>query len=291
MAVLFSHGRPRGVRAAPPLGLASARTAAHATARPDLHQEPHQVEPRGHPHEGQHRLAQVGADVEVLGARELVLEDDKHDGGDHRRRGREQQRGKGQDGDGQLAEEDPPRLVLPPRPLAEAQGGEKHAQEAEDGADQEAHKHPPAGQLDQVQDVDDLGGQGDARPGQEFVQDDVDRVEPVERLGRAAVGDALVVVALAEIPQSHLIEIVEADGLGDAVDEGGVRERRRDDVREADPEKVRRADDGLVVDVADLDEDEENRRQEVGEAGVDAEARWSGFLIVGKRIVFGFARG
>jgi hypothetical protein len=87
--------------------------------------------------------------------------------------------------------------------------------------------------------------------------------------------DSLVVVAFAEIPEADLVEVVQADGAGDGVDQDGVGDGGGDYVGEVDGEEVGGADDGLGgqelvkekvrgtlwnyfgVDVADHDENEE----------------------------------
>lgn len=56
---------------------------------------------------------------------------------------------------------------------------------------------------------------------------------------------------------------MEADGLGNGVDEDGIGDRGRNDVGKVDFEEVGGADDGFVVDVANFDEDEEDGGQEV----------------------------
>lgn len=51
-------------------------------------------------------------------------------------------------------------------------------------------------------------------------------------------GDALAVVALAEIPQADLVEIVQPNGAGDRVDEDGIGDRERDNVGEINLEEI-----------------------------------------------------
>lgn len=190
-------------------------TATDATARADLDDEPDQVEPGPYPHKCQHGGAQTRTNVQIFRPRKLILEYHKHDRRDDGARGREQQRCESEDRDGQLSEENPTGFVLPPRVLGEAQRREEDAEEGQDRADQETGKHPRAGQLDQVEDVDDLGGQGDGGARQQLVEDDLDRVEPIQRFGRRAIRDSLPDISLAEVPQPDLVEIVQSDGLGD----------------------------------------------------------------------------
>lgn len=51
-------------------------------------------------------------------------------------------------------------------------------------------------------------------------------------------GDALTVVALAEVPQTDLVKIVQPDGSGDRVDEDGIGDGERDDVGEINLEEI-----------------------------------------------------
>lgn len=47
--------------------------------------------------------------------------------------------------------------------------------------------------------------------GKQLAQDDFDWVEGIKRLGLGAAGDARIVVALTETPQTDLVEVVKAD--------------------------------------------------------------------------------
>lgn len=106
-------------------------------------------------------------------------------------------------------------------------------------------------QADQPQDIVDVRRQRNRRPGQQLVEQDLHRVEPVQRARGRAVGDALVVVALAEVPQPDLVEIVEAERAREGVDEDDVAGARRDDVGQVEGEEVGAADAGLIGCVAD----------------------------------------
>lgn len=103
----------------------------------------------------------------------------------------------------------------------------------------------------QFQDIRNLCGESDGGACQELVEQDLHRVEPVEWFGVGAVCDSLIVVAFAEVPEADLIEIVEAEGAGEGIDELDVICRGGDDVGEVEGVEVGVADDGLVVDVAD----------------------------------------
>jgi hypothetical protein len=59
------------------------------------------------------------------------------------------------------------------------------------------------------------------------------------------VGDSFAIIASTEVPEANLVEIVEADGAGDGVNEDGVGDGGGDYVGEVDGEEVGRPDDGL----------------------------------------------
>lgn len=61
---------------------------------------------------------------------------------------------------------------------------------------------------DQRQNIIDLARQRNRRSTQQFIQKNLDRVEPVKRLGGRAIGDAIIVVAFTEVPEPDLVEIV-----------------------------------------------------------------------------------
>ena len=75
-------------------------------------------------------------------------------------------------------------------------------------------------------------------------------VEPVQRLGLGAMRDALIVIALAEIPQPNLVEIVQPDRSRNTVDEEGIGDRQGDDMRQIEFHEIRLAHDGTIGDVA-----------------------------------------
>ena len=68
----------------------------------------------------------------------------------------------------------------------------------------------------------------------EFIEDDLYRIEPVENLRLAAGSDALRVVAFAEVPETDLIEVVQAD-CASAADSWLAG--RRDDLTDVDFEE------------------------------------------------------
>ena len=72
-----------------------------------------------------------------------------------------------------------------------------------------------------------------------------ERDVPVQGSRRGAVGDSLAVIAFAEVPQTNLVEVVEADGAGDGVDKYSVGDGGRDYIGEVDGEEVGGTDDGL----------------------------------------------
>lgn len=63
----------------------------------------------------------------------------------------------------------------------------------------------------------------------------------------------MTVVSGTVIPQTYLVEIVEAQGLCDCVDEYGIWDGVGDDIGEVDLEEEGISDYGAAVDVSDLD--------------------------------------
>ena len=55
---------------------------------------------------------------------------------------------------------------------------------------------------------------------------------------RRAMRDTLAIVAFTEIPEAHLVEVVEADRTCNRVDENSVRNGGRNDVGQIDGEEV-----------------------------------------------------
>ena len=107
----------------------------------------------------------------------------------------------------------------------------------------------------------------------ELVEDDLHGVEPVHQRGPAAGRDTDVVVPLAEVPHPHLIEVVQAGRFCDGLLEFGVRAWVGEDyVRGIDFEEIQIAEDVVVGQVADLDEDQHDERDEEKDAGGDSEA-------------------
>lgn len=78
----------------------------------------------------------------------------------------------------------------------------------------------------------------------------MDGVERVQRLRIRAKSDALIVIALAEIPKPNLVEIMETDRSSNTVDEDGIRNRQRNDVGQVDSHEIGIPKDGLVRDIA-----------------------------------------
>lgn len=94
----------------------------------------------------------------------------------------------------------------------------------------------------------------------------------------------------AKVPEADLVEIVEADGLGDGVDKARVGDRGGDDVGEVELEEVEASEHGTVGGVADEDlgggkssccdgvfgrwtyEDEEYEGEKGGYRGADGKA-------------------
>lgn len=70
----------------------------------------------------------------------------------------------------------------------DGKGREKEGEEGEDYAEEEEDEHYVGGDLDQAQDGEDVGGEGDCGAGEELGEEDLDGVEVVEGHGFAAVG-------------------------------------------------------------------------------------------------------
>lgn len=86
--------------------------------------------------------------------------------------------------------------------------------------------------------------------GQQFVQYNVDRVERIECFRFRARCDSLIVIALAEPPKSNLIEIMQANGPGNGIDQDGIRHRQGNNVGKVEIEEVCTAQDWLIGDVS-----------------------------------------
>lgn len=199
-----------------------------ATApHPGMHRKPPHAEPRRQPHKHKHLDADLDVDVELALRLGGVLERDADGRAHHARR----------EHDHHLEERDHRQRQAPP-PRPHRQRGQEHQQEPQHRAGQEETKHDLRRDTQHGQDGDDLGRQGDGRAREQLVHEDLDRVEPVEGLGRGAKGDTLVEVPFAKGPEADLVEVVQADGLGDAVDQGGVGDRGGDDVGEVELEEV-----------------------------------------------------
>lgn len=63
----------------------------------------------------------------------------------------------------------------------------------------------------------------------------------------------LIVIALTEVPQAGLVEIVKTDATGDGVDELGVLDRGRDDVGKRQPEEINFTKNLVIFGLAELD--------------------------------------
>lgn len=86
---------------------------------------------------------------------------------------------------------------------------------------------------------------------QQFVQQNRDRIKPVQRLGVRAGCNAGIVIALAEVPHADLIKVMQTDCPGNTVDEDGIGNGLRDDVGEVEFQKVGIAKHGFISDVSD----------------------------------------
>lgn len=69
--------------------------------------------------------------------------------------------------------------------------------------------------------------------------------------------DALIVITLAEIPQSNLVKIMQPDRTRNTVDKEGIGHGKRNDMGEVESEEIGVADHGLVGNAANADEEQE----------------------------------
>lgn len=74
---------------------------------------------------------------------------------------------------------------------------------------------------------------------QELVNQDLDRVKPVHQLRLATSRDALIVVSLAEIPHSNLVEVVKASLFGQCVPRFLLSQTGDYDVADVDFEEIK----------------------------------------------------
>lgn len=115
--------------------------------------------------------------------------------------------------------------------------------------------------------MEERGGGRTGGAGEKLVQDDLYGVEPVQRLRLGAVCD-FTSVSLAEIPQPNLVEVVQAQCAGYAVDQGRLRYGLGDYVAQVELHEVDAPHDGFRGGrVADFDEDEEDEGDEEEEGG------------------------
>lgn len=117
-----------------------------------------------------------------------------------------------------------------------------------------------------------MEGERTGSTGKQFIQNDLQRIKPVETFWFRTPGDPFVVVAFAEIPQPHLVEVMETDGSSDAVDQHGVgiADADGDDVGEVDLEEVGLPGYWSFGYVPCDDEDEEDPGHEVEEGSETA---------------------
>ena len=83
---------------------------------------------------------------------------------------------------------------------AETHRCDEDAGEGDASADEEASEHPVGGKTDEVEDCDDFGGEGNGGATEELTEQDLDGIEPIQRLRLAAMCDALIIVAFAKVP-------------------------------------------------------------------------------------------
>ena len=103
---------------------------------------------------------------------------------------------------------------------------------------------------------------------EEFVEEDLNGVEPVEHRRLAARCDALLLEPGTEIPKPDLIEVMQADGFRARRPCGAAR---GNDVADVDLEEPQIFKDSHVGDVSDLDHDQHHHCHEEHEGREDGE--------------------
>lgn len=187
------------------------------------------------PHEDKHLDAYLSLDVDrISGALDGAPEDQEHcrgnDGGDGGGEGRQ----KSQDGQ---------REGCPAR--VDGQRGQEGGGKGEAGGSQEKSKHPMGSFADEGEGVGDVGRQGDGCTSEELAEENLDRIEPVHPLWFTAEGD-LVAIAIAVAPKTDLVEVMQTQGPGDAVDQAKIRHRARDDIGQIELDEVDGGEDRLL---------------------------------------------
>jgi hypothetical protein len=203
--------------------------------------KPNDTETRSNPHKYKHIRPETRTDLQSSLRCNDIAENNEHDSRDDRR-GCCQESGN----------ERPNGNWEAPPPRKEHDGSDEYRDEIHANTGQEEAKHDMASNLDEIQNVVDIRRQRNCGAGKKLIEKDIDGIEPVECFRGRAIGYAFAVVALAEIPQADLVEIVEAEGAGERVDEdcvGGCG--CRDYVAEIELEKVGASDYGLFVYIAD----------------------------------------
>lgn len=260
------------------------------------------------PHEREHVDAERGADVELSGAGDGVLHDDEHDCCDYcgdlyetnvsqwmgfaerglrvPTYGRHERCDEGEDYD----REGGPAGV-------DGQRDDEDHDESEDGADEEEGEHPVRGDADEAEDVVDLGWEGNClsksartahphenhsivserartrRPGQQLTLNNLNRIEPIQRLRLRTLRHALPIIPLAKSPQRHGVKIMQAQRLRNTVDKHSIGHADGNDVGEVEADEEDFVQRGVHVRAADLDEDEEDEGDEQEEGGEEGEGQ------------------
>lgn len=159
-----------------------------AAAQAKLHKEGNQSNNGSHPHKGKHEDADVCADVELVLRRQGDACGNANHGSDNGRNGQQDARQAGyNDGD----------QAPPPREHHQRRSRQHHG--VKDAAGHEERVHNLRSNPQELQDGDDFGGQRNLGASEQFVDENLDRVEPVELLIRGAVCDTSVESGLAII--------------------------------------------------------------------------------------------
>ncbi|TGO48473.1 hypothetical protein BCON_0239g00090 [Botryotinia convoluta] len=190
-----------------------------------------------YPHKRKHLGSHTRANIQARLTRHRIAENDKHNRCDNRRGGDEKRR------------DESPNGVEPGNPTrVDGEEGEEDVTETHNDTGDEEAEHDVTSDADETEDIVYFSGESNGCAGEEFIEEDIDGVEPVEVSGGGAGGDAFIVVAFAEIPEADLVEIVEAEGTGERVLQcDAAADGFGNDVCEVESEKPGIADDGTVV--------------------------------------------
>jgi len=137
-----------------------------------VYQPPENAKGASDPHEDKHINAKTSTNIEALLTRDNVPEDHEHDRRNDRRCRGEESRNERPDSE----REGPPSRI-------EHDRREEDTEDVHADPRQEEPEHDVACNLDQIQNVVDVRRESDGSTGKQFIEQDLNGVEPVERLG------------------------------------------------------------------------------------------------------------